>query len=441
MINIIKAIFVVLGLNIDYLSKIYNLSYFKSFIVCLPILLMIFFIPSLGEGKLKSKRLNICRNGYNYLDIFVISSISILLVDILKFLVFDIEINHIWFVIHIISTLLIELLLFLSGIIRVYICSKQLGLAIKIIGIFTWYIPIINIIVLYKIIRKVKNEVKYENNKIVLNEKRESEEICKTKYPLFLVHGVFFRDYKYFNYWGRIPEELEQNGGVIYYGNHQSASSVEDSSKELFNRIKNIIEETGCEKVNVIAHSKGGIDSKYLLTYPEIEKYVASITTINTPHEGCTFVDYLFSKIPDKLLNKIAEKYNKTLKLMGDTNPDFIVAVNELTTKSCQELNNKITLNSNIFCQSIGSKLNKPIRGRFPLNYSSIFVKHFDGVNDGLVGEKSFKWGEKYLLIESTDKRGISHGDIIDLNRENLKGFDVREFYVQLVHDLKMRNF
>lgn len=75
------------------------------------------------------------------------------------------------------------------------------------------------------------------------------------------------------------------------------------------------------------------------------------------------------------------------------------------------------------------------------MNYSSIFVKHFDGVNDGLVGEKSFKWGEKYLLIESTDKRGISHGDIIDLNRENLKGFDVREFYVQLVHDLKMRNF
>ena len=30
-----------------------------------------------------------------------------------------------------------------------------------------------------------------------------------------------------------------------------------------------------------------------------------------------------------------------------------------------------------------------------------------------------------------------AHGDMIDLNRENIDGFDVREFYVQLVADLK----
>jgi triacylglycerol lipase len=37
--------------------------------------------------------------------------------------------------------------------------------------------------------------------------------------------------------------------------------------------------------------------------------------------------------------------------------------------------------------------------------------------------------------------RGISHADMIDLNRENISGFDVREFYVQLVADLKRRGF
>ena len=30
---------------------------------------------------------------------------------------------------------------------------------------------------------------------------------------------------------------------------------------------------------------------------------------------------------------------------------------------------------------------------------------------------------------------------MIDLNRENIPGFDVREFYVKLVHDLKERGF
>ena len=64
---------------------------------------------------------------------------------------------------------------------------------------------------------------------------------------------------------------------------------------------------------------------------------------------------------------------------------------------------------------------------------------HFGGANDGLVSEPSFKWGEKYTFLTTSTDRGISHGDVIDLNRENIKDFDVREFYVQLVSDLRER--
>lgn len=71
--------------------------------------------------------------------------------------------------------------------------------------------------------------------KILLNREREQEQLCKTRYPLLMVHGVFFRDFKYFNYWGRVPKELERNGAVIFYGNHQSAASVKDSAQELAN--------------------------------------------------------------------------------------------------------------------------------------------------------------------------------------------------------------
>ena len=79
--------------------------------------------------------------------------------------------------------------------------------------------------------------------------------------------------------------------------------------------------------------------------------------------------------------------------------------------------------------------------GRFPLNYSFHLVKYFDGPNDGLVGEGSFKWGENYVFLTPPGNRGISHGDMIDLNRENIPGFDVREFYIQVVNDLKNRGF
>lgn len=67
-------------------------------------------------------------------------------------------------------------------------------------------------------------------------------------------------------------------------------------------------------------------------------------------------------------------------------------------------------------------------------------MKYFDGANDGLVGEESFPWGENYQFLTVEGKRGISHGDVIDLNRENIPGFDVREFYVQLVADLKIKD-
>lgn len=95
---------------------------------------------------------------------------------------------------------------------------------------------------------------------------RCGERVCATKYPILLVHGVFFRDFKYLNYWGRIPKELEKNGARIYYGNHNSASSVEESAKQLKARILEITKESGCEKVNIIAHSKGGLDVRYMLS-------------------------------------------------------------------------------------------------------------------------------------------------------------------------------
>ena len=76
--------------------------------------------------------------------------------------------------------------------------------------------------------------------------------------------------------------------------------------------------------------------------------------------------------------------------------------------------------------------MNKATSGKFPLNFTYHLVEYFDGDNDGLVGEKSFKWEKNYKFLTCNGKSGISHADMIDLNRENIKEFDVREFYVQL---------
>lgn len=85
--------------------------------------------------------------------------------------------------------------------------------------------------------------------------------------------------------------------------------------------------------------------------------------------------------------------------------------------------------------------MNKATSGKFLLNFTYPLVEYFDGNNDGLVGKKSFKWEKNYKFLTCNGKMGISHADMIDLNRENIKEFDVREFYVQLVNDLREKGF
>ncbi|SFP73231.1 triacylglycerol lipase [Oscillibacter sp. PC13] len=346
----------------------------------------------------------------------------------------------IWFITAV-TIVFAEAALFWNGMIRVYLTSVQLGLKHRVLAALCGWVPFLNIWYLRKIIRIVSDEVEFETEKWELDETRAESEICKTKYPLLLVHGVFFRDFRYVNYWGRIPKELKRNGATVFYGQQQSAASVEDSGRELAERIRQILEETGCEKVNIIAHSKGGLDSRAAIAHAGCASCVATLTTINTPHRGCIFAEYLLGKVPESARQKIAAAYNTALRRLGDTNPDFLAAVTDLTESACLARNETTPDAEGVLYESVMSYCKKAQHGKFPLNMTYPIVKHFDGLNDGLVSVDSARWGSAFTLLDPVGKRGISHGDVVDLNRENIPGFDVREFYVNLTAFLKARGY
>ena len=395
---------------------------------------------------MKQTRVDLCRAGNLILRIFSITTfLGVALILAGFFGVFGegtgfFDHAKIWILVCIV-TFLVELTVFWVGIILVYVSSTQLGIKWRVWGAVCGWIPIVHLFMLGKIIRVTSEEVRTEQAKNDLNAARASEKICATRYPILFVHGVFFRDFEHLNYWGRIPGELEKNGAVCYYGNHNSAAAVKDSAVELRERIREIVEKTGCERVNIIAHSKGGLDSRCAISLEGMGPYVASLTTINTPHRGCEFADYLLSKIPKTQQQMVARTYNAAAAKLGDIDPDFLAAVYDLTHAKCMERNEQVQDSPLVYYQSFGSKLTKAVSGRFPLNFTHPLVKYFDGANDGLVGEASFPWGDHYQFLTNTKKRGISHADMIDLNRENIPGFDVREFYVQLVADLKKKGF
>lgn len=159
------------------------------------------------------------------------------------------------------------------------------------------------------------------------------------------------------------------------------------------------------------------------------------------PQRGCIYAEYLLNKVPEAARQKIAAAYNGTLKRLGDENPDFLAAVTDLTESTCLTRNENTPDMPGVVYESVMSWCKKAQYGKFPLNVTYPIVKHFDGKNDGLVSVESSRWGTKFTLLEPEEKRGISHGDVVDLNRENIPGFDVREFYVDRVKDLKQRGY
>ena len=68
-------------------------------------------------------------------------------------------------------------------------------------------------------------------------------------------------------------------------------------------------------------------------------------------------------------------------------------------------------------------------------------LKHIDAPNDGLVTVESAQWANFRGVVTNRYLRGISHGDMIDLTREDYREFNVLEFYVRLVKELAETGF
>lgn len=329
--------------------------------------------------------------------------------------------------------------LFINGAVRIIILSQQLSVTLKAAMIVLGWVPVANLILFGHYARIAKAEHLFEIAKYDLNKTRIDSQICKTKYPIILVHGIFFRDWKHVNYWGRIPAELKRNGAKVYYGNQQSAASIASNAAELKKTIQEVLRKENVNKVNIIAHSKGGLDARYMISKLNMDKHVASLTTINTPHRGTPLVNQLLKIVPDKTVRFVAKKYDETYQKLGDDNPDVYAGVKELSEENIAKLNKELKNKKGVLYQSVGSKMVSPRSTVLPLSLGFTLISIDGEENDGLVPVDSFINGEYLGTIKTDDGQSVGHGDMVDITRRNIKGFDVLEFYVNLVADLKKK--
>ena len=269
--------------------------------------------------------------------------------------------------------------------------------------------------------------------------------LCSTRYPIMLVHGVGARDSLEQCYWRRIPDYLRQRGAVVEFGFQDSWATVEQNAAMLATRIAWVCREYGCEKVNLIAHSKGGLDARYAISALGMEEQVASLTTLSTPHHGSRTVDFFFRF--RGILKGAGVLLNRWYRRCGDATPDFYHTLYQFTTAFASQFNRLYPLPEPVYCQSYAATLRCGL-SNIAYWLPHLFVRLFDGDNDGLVSPDSARFGQFQGVLESPRRAGISHSDLVDakgscFTQEKQPGriSEICEFYRDLVAGLKEKGF
>ncbi|KAG7872168.1 hypothetical protein KL938_005375 [Ogataea parapolymorpha] len=201
--------------------------------------------------------------------------------------------------------------------------------------------------------------------------------------------------FEFFEYWHGIRKELLVRGCQVLVAKVPPFATIETRSKILNEFIKQRISKRfpNAEqpvKVNLIAHSMGGLDCRYLISAYEQENFeVVSLTTVSTPHRGSYAADRMIQLIPTNIID------------------NFLPSLKELTLESCARLNRHITDDPNVKYFSYGASFTPSIFNFFYPTWKMVYPK--EGPNDGLVSIKSAKWGEDLGSLENVD-----HLDLIN---------------------------
>ncbi len=123
---------------------------------------------------------------------------------------------------------------------------------------------------------------------------------------IILAHGILgFRKFLDVEYFNGVKEHLENSYPCnVLVTQVDPTAGVEERGKQLRQQIIDALGLTGKapqliigEPTHIIAHSMGGLDSRFILSpsNPDnIAEYITSLTTIGTPHLGSPIADVLY---------------------------------------------------------------------------------------------------------------------------------------------------
>src|SRR4051794_3950070 len=122
----------------------------------------------------------------------------------------------------------------------------------------------------------------------------------RVAYPFVLAHGLDgFKNIGPFNYFNGVADALSKDGHQVFVPQVAAYNSSEVRGAQLQAFVEDVLSQTGADKVNLICHSQGGLDCRYVAS--KMAAHVASVTTIATPHRGTPIADIVEGDLPGPL--------------------------------------------------------------------------------------------------------------------------------------------
>lgn len=295
------------------------------------------------------------------------------------------------------------------------------------------------------------------------------------KHPFVLVHGFNASPSR----WGfhAVKEALEADGHKVYLADLPPFQSSQVRATHLKGAVDRALAE-GATKVNLIAHSMGGLDSRFLVS-PRGLAYgdrVATITTISTPHRGSAMADAVLQTMSrlrarDEVLDRFFELLGQTFSsvaedpnaraafftlselgapLFADTYPDdprvlYQSVAGVSNVAGIPNPKDAVACEGKFFARASGRAAYPGIGGRpdamnVLLKPIAQIVAHGLGElrpNDGLVTVESAKYGT-FLGCIPADHMGEIGQDVLK-RPDRTTGFSHTRFYRNLAFDLARR--
>lgn len=226
------------------------------------------------------------------------------------------------------------------------------------------------------------------------------------------MHGLFGFDSvevgsRKWEYFRGVPTRLERAGAKVHVVRVASIGAIEKRAEQLAEQVRAI----GSPRVNVIAHSMGGVDARFALARLGLADKVASLTTVGTPHRGTPLAD-----IGSRVLGRLARS-------------SFLGGVHGATTKRMKRFNGDVEDVRGVGYFSVTASTRDVSKLLLP---GWAFLHGMAGENDGIVPLESQRWGELIEQVDADHWAQIGWGS---------HPFDAPDFYARLVRELRARGF